>query len=621
MLNLGLNKYSLRVQYLFFTAIVTLIIVVGFIWIAYSSYSSFRAAHSEAVSAQGNEIQHVFDEKVAFIEHFLQFIGSQIRNADSRDLKEISLMIQHNNLHDDDDAISWNLVNYITPKGRLAADSKSGIRLPIEMYNKRDWLELAKKNPWKLQFSNPGLGFITGDYILPAGIGIYDDKMKRFYGLLSLSISIEKLTTSLIQLINEPIVVALFNDSSNNILISDPFVDNKALQNKILSHLDPILRNKDIHSVVELENYLEVGDTVFSHYVHSAKFPFWFLVGFDKKFYYKDLWSDITPKLFANLALWMIFSGILIYLSYQVVRPIMLLGKAANNISHGRSVELPDFKAKELNLLAKQLNTISRIHSSLKSKQSKLYKTNTELSTANEFIKSNMSFLSHELINPTSSIVEFSKLLSKKLADKLEDEEAKSYLSIINRASVHLNKQLNFFVKVFKFQAERKHIEQKPVPLKQLIDWNLSMIMHHANYKRVAIKSEVSPDISLLGDEIMIGQLIQNLAANGAKYNKVDGTLLVKAFINNNHEIEMHFIDTGIGINKRDLGSVFKIFKRAKVIKQSKTVGYGVGLAYAQKCVEAHGGKISVTSRSGHGSTFKIIFPKERTIENSKSYS
>jgi two-component system phosphate regulon sensor histidine kinase PhoR len=620
MFNLGLDKYSLRVQYLFFTAIVSLIIIVGFIWIAYSTYSSFETSYAEDVSAQGQEIQSVFDEKVFFIEHFLQFIGSQIKNSKTTDVGEIASMIRYHGFQDDEDAITWNMVNYITPDGYLSTDSKYGIREPIQIGDKRDWLKHAQAHPWKLQFSAPDIGFITGDYTLPAGIAIYDDNMK-FYGLLSSSISIEKLTTNLVQFIGDNIVIALFNDAFNSILISDPFVDEKKLNDIVVSYKDTLAEGSNTRSIIALKDNIKVGNVVFSHYVHSTKFPFWFLIGFDKNLYSKDLWSEIIPKLLANLALWMIFSGILIYLSYQVVRPIMILGKAANNISHGKRVELPSFKAKELNLLAKQLNTISKIHSSLRSKQSKLYKINSELSTANEFIKSNMSFLSHELINPTSSIVEFSKLLSKKIADELNDEEAKSYLSIINRASIHLNKQLNFFVKVFKFQAERKHIEEKPVLLKQLIDWNLSMIMHHVNYKRVTIKSEVEPNISLLGDEIMIGQVVQNIAANGAKYNKENGTLLVKAFINKAGQIEIHFIDTGIGISKQELGIIFKIFKRSKTTKKSKVVGYGVGLAYVQRCVEAHGGRISVSSKRGQGTKFKIVFPKERTVDNLRSYS
>lgn len=619
MFNLGLERYSLRIQYTLFTVIGTLIVVLGLVLISYSTYSSFRKSYAQDILLKSEEIKNIFDEKVTFIEHFLQFIGSQIKNSDTKSIENIALIIKYNNYdqnlkqEQNDDAITWNMVNYITPEKYLVADSKGGIRKPIGA-GKRDWIKLAKDNPWKLKFSDPGIGFITGDYIIPSGIGIYDEKKKKFYGLISSSISVEKLTSSLVQLVDDNIIFAVFNDSLKNILISDPFIDAEVLNSKLGQYKEALSANQGTYNTVELDEYIKIGDVVFSHYVHSSKFPFWFLVGFNSNYYAKELWSEILPKLMVNLAFWMLFSSIFIYLSYQVVRPIIVLGKAADHISKGRSIDLPNFKAKELNVLAKQLNTISKIHSSLKSKQNKLYKMNMELSTANEFIKSNMSFLSHELVNPTSSILEFSKMLGKKIENKLDDKEASDYLSIIKKASLHLDKQLHFFMKLFRFQAGQKQIEEKPVALKELIDWNLSMIMHHANCKRVSVKAEVPENLKLLGDEIMIGQLVQNIAANGSKYNKVDGKLLVKAFENPKHEIEIHFIDTGIGISENDLENIFKIFKRVTAAKKSQAVGYGIGLAYAQRCVEAHGGKITVSSKLNKGSTFKVIFPKNRTI-------
>ncbi len=619
MFDFGLEKYSLRIQYILFTVVGSLIVVLGLVWISYSTYGTFHKNYSQEISLKGEEIRDVFDEKVTFIEHFLQFIGSQITNSNKKEIKDIAMMIKHHNYDQTldsgsiDDAITWNMVNFVTAEGYLVADSKYGMRKPIELLSKRDWIKCAKDDPWKLKFSDPSAGFITGDYIIPSGVGIYNDKRKKFYGLVSSSISIEKLTTSLVQLVDDNIVFALFNDSFTNILISDPFIDAKVLSSNIGQYKEVIKLKHDTYTAVELEEHVKIGDVVFSYYIHSSKYPFWFLIGFNNNYYSKELRSEILPKTLMNLLFWILFSSVFIYLSYQVVRPIIILGKAADHISKGRSIQLPNFKAKELNVLANQLNTISKIHYSLKSKQHKLHKMNMELSTANEFIKSNMSFLSHELMNPTSSIVEFSKMLSKRIQHKIDDNEASDYLSIINKASIHLNKQLNFFMELFRFQTEEKQIEEKPIVLKQLVDWNLSMIMHHAHSKRVSVKSEVSDDLKLMGDEIMVGQLIQNIAANGSKYNKVDGSLFVKAFVNKRDEIEIHFIDTGVGISKNDLGNIFKLFKRAKVMKKSKTVGYGIGLFYAQRCIEAHGGKITVSSKLTKGSIFKVIFPKSRT--------
>lgn len=613
MVDLRLNKHTLRKQYVFFTIIMSWIIVVGLTWACYSTYTAFQKDYTDHITLKSQELIHAFDEKISFIEHFLQFIGFQIKNSNVTTIEDISDMIKYHEYDHKDDAITWNMVDFIDTSGFLIADSKTGIRKGIKIEGRRNWVEVAKRNPWKLQFASPGIGLITGDYIIPSGLSIYDDNTKKFYGFLSSSISIEKLTTSLMKSADNQIVFTLLDDSINTILFSDPLIDGDLL-NKQINKFRNLLKLEQKNSYIkDLKNHIKIGNIVFSHYCHSSKYPFWFLIGYNKDLYYDELWNEILPKIIINVLIWLTISSILGYLSYQVARPIIILGRAADNVSKGRSIDLPVFRIKELDMLARQLRMISKVHSNLKKKQSKLSKANSELSKANEFINTNMSFLSHELINPTASILEFSKMLQAKTQSNI-DSESHEYLSIINIAASHLNKQLNFFIKLFKFQAERKSIENKNLPLKQLLEWNLSMIMHHIRNKQIVINLDIATHLTLLGDEIMIGQLFQNIASNAAKYNKLEGTLLIKGFINNKQEIEIHFIDSGIGINKQDLKNIFKLFKRADNLKKDQTVGYGIGLAYAQGCVKAHEGKIHVVSRLGKGTTFKIIFPMSRTV-------
>ena len=116
--------------------------------------------------------------------------------------------------------------------------------------------------------------------------------------------------------------------------------------------------------------------------------------------------------------------------------------------------------------------------------------------------------------------------------------------------------------------------------------------------------------ILTIGDEIMIGQLIQNIAANGAKYNLQGGTLSIKAYTRYSTQIAIEFTDTGIGIAKDDISKIFKKFTRISNKEQNKTIGYGIGLAYAKRCAIVHGGKIMVRSKIGFGTTFTVIMQK-----------
>jgi signal transduction histidine kinase len=112
----------------------------------------------------------------------------------------------------------------------------------------------------------------------------------------------------------------------------------------------------------------------------------------------------------------------------------------------------------------------------------------------------------------------------------------------------------------------------------------------------------------------MIGQVIQNLASNGAKYNKPGGNLFIKAY-KDNKNIIIELEDTGIGIAKKDLKKIFKIFTRIKN-QNSKTIGYGIGLAFAKECVEAHNGIIAVKSKLGAGTVFKVVLPMMQHLQD-----
>jgi signal transduction histidine kinase len=335
------------------------------------------------------------------------------------------------------------------------------------------------------------------------------------------------------------------------------------------------------------------------------------LIGQNQEQYRSAIRQAIAPLLIAYGLLAALFIGFLSTLGTQVIKPILELGKAADNISRGKKISIVGYSTKEFNILSKQLSIISKINRSLKYKQHRLAFMNEKLANANEFIKSNVAFLNHELINPVSSILGFSGILHKKL-NTINDPEIKDSIDMIYKAAQHQNTQLKFFLKLFKFQEAKRKIEEKSINLKQLVLWNLSMIIHHIKTKNIKVITNIPEDLTLLGDEIMLGQLIQNLASNAAKYNKFNGQLEITACINKAGGIEISFIDSGIGIEKKELKNIFKMFSRASNIKD-KVIGYGIGLTYAKQCIDLHNAKIEVSSKILEGSIFKVIFPKERT--------
>jgi signal transduction histidine kinase len=607
------NEHSLIKQYIRYAVVTVVIILVTTLWVSYVSYNSFKEETNALIKKESQKLIFAIEEELIFIEHILRFIGNKILLLHNKSRENIFKEIRPHKKTFKDEAFSWHVIYYISPEGYLNVNSLDPDKEPIYMPDKRAWIAKAKERPWRLQFSKPGIGLLSGDYLIPSGIGIYDKAKSFFAGYIGVGISVGKLTSELVSFINDDICFIVYDDDKNILLSSEPTIKESSVNKEILPSSVPKANNfHNSSDIIKLKQPLYINEFSFEYFIYSDRFGFFVLVGKNETKYYKQLRHEIAPTLGVYGLFGILFTSLLLILGYQIVKPILELGRIADDISKGKKAEPVTYNAREVNLLSKQLKNISLIHQRLRYQKNRLSIMNGKLSNTNEFIKSNMSFLSHELINPITSIIGFSNLLKNK-AQSIGDPQVIDFVNMLNKAAIHQHKQLNFFLKLFKFQKSKRKPEEKPINLKEIIDWNLSMISHHIINKDIKTSVEINKNLILLGDEIMIGQLAQNLASNGAKYNKIGGSLKITAKVNKKGEIELSFIDSGIGIEKKELKNIFKIFNRSK-IKDKKIIGYGIGLAYAKQCVDLHDGKIKVLSKPLEGANFKVIFPKNRTV-------
>jgi len=112
-----------------------------------------------------------------------------------------------------------------------------------------------------------------------------------------------------------------------------------------------------------------------------------------------------------------------------------------------------------------------------------------------------------------------------------------------------------------------------------------------------------------VGDQFSINEMITNLLFNAVKYTPENKTVRLEAK-DQGDSVKIDFADTGIGIPADEVGSVFEEFFRATNAKASEKDGTGLGLSIVKQIVERHGGKISVESQEGQGTTFTVILPK-----------
>lgn len=599
------GRFSLVQEYLYFSAAVLAIIIASSFFLIFQTLQTFEQDRHKLLYQEAQKIQMFFDERIMYIEHILQFIGTKISSNSNQSLNNIADTIMHHKNNFNDEAFSWNMFALISPDYEVVADSIHGlIKDPISIAtDRRPWLLEAQNQFWRIKFSKPDVALIGGDYVLPTGISIPERKTNKLIWYLTAGISIEKITSRLLKVARDSSFIIL--DNQHNIITSSE-AEMFSIKDKLPIWLEQYSSG---NSIQRMNRVLSLGNFDYSYAAHSEQYPFVILIGQDRKIYNRQLRSALLPRILTYLGVGLIFASSMLFLGYQVIRPLLFFGKAADAISKGQPIDIPKYQQRELRMLGSQLEKIDSVTKDLRHKQTQLSKINHELQNANSFIKNNMSFLSHELTNPISSIMGFAQLLNGKIKD-INDSESKEYAEMIHKTAIHQNKQLNFFLRMFQFQEARKKPESKEIDLKQAIEWNVSMIRHYAKEKDVRIKIEVETGLKIMGDEIMIGQLIQNLAANAAKYNKQGGEIIIRAYSRYSNQVAIDFIDTGIGIAEHDISRIFKKFTRIRNTEQKKTIGYGIGLAYAKRCALLHNGKILVRSKLGIGSIFTAILPK-----------
>ena len=155
--------------------------------------------------------------------------------------------------------------------------------------------------------------------------------------------------------------------------------------------------------------------------------------------------------------------------------------------------------------------------------------------------------------------------------------------------------------------------ERNPVALKQLIENQIKNFESDYYKKYIQIEFECLSEETIMGDKNQLNQVIVNLMSNALKYSPEYSKLIISLSATSTESI-IAFQDFGYGIAETDLPFIFERFYRADQSRNRTTGGAGIGLTISQAIVKGHGGKITVSSTIGKGSTFKIVLPKTPVI-------
>jgi GAF domain-containing protein/anti-sigma regulatory factor (Ser/Thr protein kinase) len=231
-----------------------------------------------------------------------------------------------------------------------------------------------------------------------------------------------------------------------------------------------------------------------------------------------------------------------------------------------------------------------------------------QLEVANKHKSEFLANMSHELRTPLNAIIGFSEALLEKMFGEMNAKQ-EDYLKDIHSSGGHLLSLINDILDLSKIEAGRMELELSEFSLPAALQNAMTLVRERAQNHDIALELHVDPQVGEIhADERKVKQIVVNLLSNAVKFTPDGGRIELDARPNGN-SVQVSVKDTGVGIAEKDQQAVFEEFRQVGGDYATKQEGTGLGLALTRRFVELHGGKISLESEPGKGSTFTFTLP------------
>lgn len=295
-----------------------------------------------------------------------------------------------------------------------------------------------------------------------------------------------------------------------------------------------------------------------------------------------------------------------IFLSRSIARPISRLTRAANAVAAGNlDYRVPGQGNDEVGRLVQSFNSmVERLQATYDSQRRLL---------AN---------IAHELRTPLTSIQGYALALRDDvLADEEERREA---LATISEESERVTQLVVQILQLARLESGQAEPHLSPVDLDLVIERIVRRHRVAAEQAQVTITTSIGQDHSILADEALIDQAIDNLVRNALQHTPPGGAIRITAMsvsaprgdsrAGANMRMRIRVSDTGEGIPPEEIPRIFDRFHRSQPngnVPTLRTGGFGLGLAIVREIVSSHRGTVTVESQPGRGATFVIDLPAQ----------
>jgi cell cycle sensor histidine kinase DivJ len=225
-----------------------------------------------------------------------------------------------------------------------------------------------------------------------------------------------------------------------------------------------------------------------------------------------------------------------------------------------------------------------------------------------------LATMSHELRTPLNAILGFSEVIRDGVFGQSQSswEKYAEYSSSIHASGRHLLSLISEVLDLSKIEAGTYVLDLRTVDLRDIVEAALTIVSPAAEKAGVELKAKLPADyIWLTADERAVRQIAINLLSNAVKFTPRGGSVTVDLGAT---ESTVHFsvTDTGIGIAKEHVETVFELFQQVDSSIRRRHEGTGLGLAITKRLVELHGGTIKLESELSVGTSVHVGLPGRR---------
>jgi signal transduction histidine kinase len=290
-----------------------------------------------------------------------------------------------------------------------------------------------------------------------------------------------------------------------------------------------------------------------------------------------------------------------VLITLSITRPLSAAVEVAEKMAAGdRNVKIPKSERAEIGQL---LAAMQKMLQAVKASELALEERNAELARSNSELEQFAYVASHDLQEPLRMVASYMQLLEKRYKGRL-DEKADEFIHYAVDGVVRMKRLINDLLEYSR--VGRREIKKERADLNEVFRKAILNLQEAIREKGGRVEAQKLPIV--VGDEIQLVQLFQNLIGNALKFCKERTPDIQVRCLDTDDEWQITFRDNGIGMEQDSQNKIFQVFQRLHSTKEYP--GTGIGLAICKRIVERHGGRIWAESQSGQGSTFFATLPK-----------